>query len=237
MLRVLFDSKSHQAIRQRGTELEHYGEPPRLDTWRGRRLAGLETALASRGYAMEITDLQPGLLDDACVLVISGRSQDVPFYEGEMAVITTFFGRGGSVFLMGNHQGFVAPQNQVAQALSLPVTFHDVWVKEVDQRLALDSSHPISQDCGHGLKIRTSCSMTVEQGPAVAVLCTNEDPDVGTFAAAIERTEASPGRVVVITSGGHISSHDDSGTDLLSAASNETWTLNAIAWLAGRLPK
>lgn len=236
MVKVFLDSKSHQAIRNQGTEAIYYRNPPNAGSWRGRRLTGLQAGLTSRGYAMAFIDLSETRIDDAGVLMITGRSQIIPFSNAELAGITTFFKRGGGLFLMANHSGFVEPQNQVAKALNLPVTFHEKTVQGEKQQLSLYTSHPISKDCELGLQIRTSCSMTLGECSSSTVLARNEDPDIGDFAVAIERAGDISGRTVVITSGGHISSCDDSFTDLFEAASNATWTLNAIEWLAGRLP-
>ena len=235
MVKVAFDSKSHQVIRHQGTEPENYSEPSRGGAWRGQRLVGLASALTARGYTMDPTDLEAASLREAGVLVISGRRKSIPFSDGELAAITDFFTRGGGLFLMANHKGFVEPQNQVARTLDLPIIFHEEWVRT--PRIVLVPSHPISQNCPHGLQIRTSCSMTLGRGSSVTVLGRSEEPNVRDFAAAIEPPGAIAGKAVVMTSGGHISSLDDSRTDLFAGASNETWTLNAIEWLAGRLPE
>jgi hypothetical protein len=231
-VKVLFDSKSHQAIRHQGTEPQLYEGAPPYEEWRGRRLSGLHDALATRGYAVAIDGLNDTTLKDVDVLVISGRREVVPFSEIELAAIVAFHNRGGGLLLMGNHKHFVAPQNQVARALDLPVTLNDDWVREAEQRLVLTPGHPISRDCAQGLRIRTSCTLNVREDASATVLVRNEDPEIDVFAVAIERAAAAQGRVVVMTSGGHIASLDDSLTDLFGSAANATWTLNVIQWLA-----
>jgi len=181
---------------------------------------------------MEFTDLEVDGLDATGVLVIAGRSERVPFSKVEMAAISTFCHSGGSLLLMANHKHLVAPQNQVAEVLALPIEFHEKTFLQEKQRLTLCASHPISRDCGSGLQIRTSCSMTLKACSSATVLAKNEDPDIGDFAVALEDEGGRRWRTVVMTSAGHLSSCDDSGTDLWAAASNATWMLNTVEWLA-----
>jgi len=235
MDKIVFDSKSHQAIRHLGTEAHFYQRSQNAGTWRDRRLIGLKKALTIHEFDMSFIDLESDTLDDVDVLVISGRSNIISFTDPELKTIESFYNRGGGLFLMANHKGFVEPQNQIAQNLRLPVTFHEKTVREDRQQLVLNSSHPISQNCQQGLNIRTSCTLTVKNSPETIVLVSNENSNIGVFAAAIERPVRPSKRAVVITSAGHISSLDDKRRDLFMEASNKTWTINAIKWLAGRV--
>jgi hypothetical protein len=67
------------------------------------------------------------------------------------------------------------------------------------------------------------------------ILVRNQDQNIGIFASAHQDENVKSRRIVFITSSGHISSHDDAGSNLLSQASNRTWTLNAINWLTGNI--
>jgi hypothetical protein len=236
MKKVVLDSKSHQGIRHLGTEAVYYGAAaPSAGSWKGRRLTGFQSALASRGYALEISDLSPDRLTGEAILVVAGRMQQVPFSIAEIASIAAFCNHGGSLLLMANHMGHVTPQNQLAEALRLPVRFHETTVAPEKQQLNFRTEHPISKDCNSGLKIRTSCTMTLEKCPSATVLAEYEDRDFGPFAVALEHEGRPRRRTVAMTSAGHISSDDDTHADLWAADANATWTLNIIDWLAYRL--
>jgi len=236
MIHVILDSKCHQAIRHQGTEEEHYQVPSSYaGRWRERRLTGLKDALAMRGYALEISDFNLDGLAEAAILVIAGRVQKVPFSNAETETIAAFCNNGGSLLLMANHKGLVAPQNQIVEVLKLPIRFNETAVLLEKQQLILHAEHPISKNCKLGLHIRTSCTMTLEDCPSATVLAKNEDLSIGPFAVALEHEGQIRRRTVIMTSAGHISSDDDSNTDLWAAASNAKWTLNIIDWLAHRL--
>lgn len=236
MVHVMLDSKCHQAIRHQGTEEEHYPfSASSAGIWRGRRLTGFLDALAMRGHSLAISGCESEALAEASILVIAGRIQAVPFSERELATISAFCSGGGSLLLMANHAGLVAPQNQIADALNLPARFHETAVAPEKQRLVLHAEHPISAGCGLGLRIRTSCTMTLTDCAAATVLATNEDSTIGAFAATLEPDGDTRRRTVVMTSAGHIASDDDSNADLWGAASNAAWMLNIIDWLAYRI--
>ena len=231
MFRVLLDSKSHQALRHLGTETIQYGERPGAGSWKGQRLTGFQSALLSRGYVLEINEVNSNALNGAAVLIIGGRAEIVSFSAEELAAISVFCQGGGGLLLMSNHDYFAAAQNKVAEEMNLPIRFHDAWVPREKQRLILNAEHQISADCKLGLDIRTSCTMTLMNCPEATVLANNEDLDIGVFAVALEYEGENCHRIVAMTSAGHIASDDDSHTDLWAAADNSTWTLNIIDWL------
>lgn len=236
MTRIILDAKSHQAIRHLGTEDRYYSDPPsKTGKWRGIRLKGFEDALAARGYSMEITGPDPHMLNQAAVLMIAGRADELPFTDPEIEHIAAFWNRGGSLFLMANHKGLVAPQNRIASALRLPVTFNEVTVLSDSQRFDINHTHPTSKGVDNGIFVRTSCTMSLEKGPSVSVLAENRNPDIGALAAALAWEGDIRQRAVVMTSAGHIASCDDSNADLWSSASNAVWTLNILDWLAYRI--
>lgn len=74
--RVLLDSKCHQGAQHLGTNWPgtcplcgHKGESP----WKGKRLAGLQSALESNGYAFEVSDITESNLSTVSILVVAGR--------------------------------------------------------------------------------------------------------------------------------------------------------------------
>ena len=137
--------------------------------------------------------------------------------------------------MTANHKGLVEPQNQLATALGLPVTFNQTHVGTAQQKIELNADHPISTNCRLGVKIRTSCTMTLTQSPHATVLASYSDPALGVFAVAVDRPEQAQqarSRTVLMPSSGHIASLDDSMTDLWGSADNATWTLNIFDWLA-----
>ncbi len=236
MTRILLDSKSHQAIRHLGTEDRFYSDTPsKTGKWRGIRLKGMEDALAARGLAMEIDNPDSPLLAQSAILMIAGRADELPFSGSEIERMAAFWKRGGSLLLMANHRGLVAPQNMIAAALRLPVTFNETTVLSDNQRFAINHAHPVSAGVESGISVRTSCTMSLEQDPSISVLVRNIDPDIGAFAAALAWDGDIRQRAVVMTSSGHIASCDDSNADLWSSASNAAWTLNILDWLAYRI--
>ena len=159
------------------------------------------------------------------------------FSINEIEAIRKFVQRGGSLLLTANHQGLVAPQNQLTKALGLPVTFNQTTVGMDRQKIELDADHPISTNCKLGLKIRTSCTMTLTRSPHATVIASYSDPALGVFAVAVDRPEQAQqaqSRTVLMPSSGHIASLDDSKTDLWGSADNATWMLNIFDWLAFR---
>ncbi|MDP6776224.1 MAG: hypothetical protein QGI83_05625 [Candidatus Latescibacteria bacterium] len=227
MSRVLVDARSHQAIRHLGTESIHYSEDDAAK-WRGRRLKGLDAGLRDRNIELVFGDPSEAELAAASVLMLTGRSDSLPHTAAELQAVLGHHERGGPVFLMANHAGFVAPQRQIAEALGLAVQFEMVTRTDRRPRFVEAPFHETSHGCGEGLRIRTSCGMTVGDGFVVTV--DDEDETIGSLAAARDR-HGSTGRVMVTASGGHIASLDDSKTDLYASASNARWTMNIIAWL------
>lgn len=225
MARVLLDALSHQAIRAMGTEAEHYGLPAdQAGRWRGVRLAGFKAALAGHGHAMSIARPASAALADADVLVIASRSQLLPFEPAELLAIADFVRLGGGLLLMANHRGMIAPQQQVAVALDLPLRFADVTLDDFPpMRVVAPQGEP-----GGVLRVRNCCSLTLAQGarPLAAIV----GPPPVAFAAAATIGE---GRVVATGDSGFIASRDDAGLDLWVAADNAPFVLSAIGWLAG----
>ena len=230
MIHVLVDSKSHQAIRHLGSESKHYPDVANAGHWRGRRLTGFEADLRDRGMDLVLDDLSDDSLTDATVVMITGRSNRIPFSDAELEALSVYHQQGGAIFLMANHAGFVMPQNQVATVLGLGVEFQEVTRTDRRPRLVERPMHETSRGCPEGLRIRTSCQMTV--GRDFVTTVEDEDGAIGSLAAAGDGA-ASGGRVMVATSGGHIASIDDSETDMYSSANNAKWTMNIIEWLQG----
>ena len=232
---VVMDSICHQAIRHLGTEADCYPNPSRVGYWRGARLNGFIGLLSESSYDFSFINLSQDQLETIDVLIIAGRSNLLPFTQTELDNISTFYEQKGSIFIMANHQGLVAPQNQICSQLNLPIAFNERTILENNQSLILNLSHPISKDCDQGLRIRTSCTMTITSNFSGDILVHNRDQDIGVFACGHQDQHEPLKRVICITSAGHISSRDDSGRDLLSEASNRTWTINAIDWLSNNL--
>lgn len=237
-VRVLLDSKCHQGIRHLGTEIMHYGGPQGESPLRGKRLTGLQSALESKGYAFEVADITESNLSTCMILVVAGRADRKMFSVEEIKAISSFVQRGGSLLLTANHARFVAPQNQLAKSLGLPVTFNQTTVRTDQQKIKLDADHPISSNCKLGLEIRTSCTMTLTQSQHATVIASYSDPVLGVFAVAVDRPEQAQqarSRTVLMPSSGHIASLDDSMTDLWGSANNATWMLNIFDWLAYKM--
>lgn len=240
-VRVLLDSKCHQGIRHLGANWPgscplcgHKGESP----WKGKRLAGLQSALESRGYAFEVADITASSLSTCTILVVAGRWDETTFSIEEVQAIRDLVQRGGSLLLTANHEGLVAPQNQLTEVLGLPVTFNQTTVRPDQQKIELDADHPISTNCKLGLKIRTSCTMTLAPSPHATVIASYSDPAIGVFAVAVDRPEQAQqarSRTVMMSSSGHIASLDDSMADLWGSADNATWMLSVFDWLAYKM--
>ena len=235
---VLLDSKCHQGAQHLGTNWPgecplcgHKGESP----WKGKRLAGLQSALESKGYAFEVADITASSLSTCTILVVAGRGDQMAFSIEEVQAIRDFVQRGGSLLLTANHKGLVAPQNQLAKALGLPVTFNQTTVRPDQQKIDLSAGHPVSTNCNLGLKIRTSCTMTLTPSPHATVIASYSDSSLGVFAVAVDRPQEAQqarSRMVIMPSSGHIASLDDSRADLWGSANNATWMLNIFDWLA-----
>ena len=240
-VRVLLDSKCYQGIQHLGTNWPgscplcgHKGESP----WKGKRLAGLQSALESKGYAFEVADITAGNLSTCTILVVAGRWDQVTFSIEEVQAIRDFVRRGGSLLLTANHEGLVAPQNQLTEALGLPVTFNQTTVMPDQQKIDLSAGHPVSANCNLGLKIRSSCTMTLTPSPHATVIASYSDSTLGVFAVAVDRpqqVQQARSRTVLMPSSGHIASLDDSMTDLWGSANNATWMLNVFDWLAYKM--
>lgn len=235
---VLLDSKCHQGIRHMGTELLHYGGQQDEMSWRGRRLAGLQSALESKGDVFEVADVSASNLSTCRILVIASRSDELMYSNEEVKAISNFVHSGGSLLLMANHSGFVNPQNQLANALGLPVVFNQTTVSSDQQKIDLSAGHLMSTDCDLGLQIRISCTMALTPSPHATVIARYTDPTRGVFAVAVDRPRQGPqarSRTVIMPSSGHIASLDDSNADLWCSANNATWMLNILDWLAYRM--
>ena len=231
MKTIAIDSQSHQALRHSGNDRISYPNASRAGQWQDVRLTGLHEDLEKRKYNLILTDISNATLADVSALIISGRSNKLLFTEDELNAIDTFNKAGGGIFLMGNHKGFVEPQNQIVRKLNIPITFHETWINTLQPRVLTDSNHPIIQGCNNGLNLRTSCTMTLDSNSGIQLVI-DENPAIGVIMAAIESPESTKGRIVVSTSAGHIASRDDSGADIYSSINNARITLNTIEWLA-----
>ena len=237
-VRVLLDSKCHQGIRHLGAESVYYGGPPEETSWQGKRLVGLQSALESKGFVFEVADITASNLSTCKILVIASRSDAVMFSDGEVEAIGNFVRHGGSLLLMANHSGFVAPQNQLTNRLGLPITFNPTTVIAERQKIVLSAGHPMSTNCDLGLQIRISCTMSLTPSPHATVIARYTDPTLGAFAVAVDRPqhgEQARSRTVAMPTSGHIASLDDSDADLWGSANNATWMLNIFEWLAYRM--
>jgi hypothetical protein len=225
MAKVIMDSKCHQAIREEGTEDIHYRK--KSGQWKGKRLTGLRDALITLGHNFDILSFEKDNLNDASVLIIAGRCDAVPFLDSELDKVASFSQNGGGILLMANHpMKFVSPQNQIVDRLNLPILFlmDEGQSKEIELL-----PHEISESCDD-LNIRTFCRLSVSVNPLITIIAENSDKTIGEFAVAIEAGNVYS-RIVAVGSSGHISSFDDSKSDLFSSASNAKWTLNTISWL------
>lgn len=226
---IVLDSKSHQAVRHCGTESKYYLSIHNVGKWKDIRLSGLVADLRNADYFLKISEPNQKVLQEACVFVVSGRSNAIPYLDEELSAILDYYKHGGSIFLMANHGGFEAPQNQIAIALSLPVEFHQDTVTLIKPRIVYPD-HPTSSSCTDGLKFRTMCTMSVTSDSCLPVVINDEGNSV--IATVVENLHSQEGRAFITTSAGHISSMDDSGADLYGAKCNSTWTMNIIHWLS-----
>jgi hypothetical protein len=232
---VILDSKSHQAIRHNGTEASYYAQARRGGQFKGDRLAGFATDLRNAGFPLILTEPTEMKLRDARVFIVGGRSDRIPFTDGELLAISHYYDRGGSIFLMANHRGFIAPQNQIASALSIPVKFHDDSVM-AKRPTIIGVDHCTSAGCSEGLQFRTGCAMSVLSELCVPMVV-DEGRGNGIVAALVENDRCQGGRVFMTTSAGHISSLDDSRVNLYGTKSNATWTMNIVRWLYEEKPR
>jgi hypothetical protein len=225
MARVLLDALSHQAIRAEGTEAQHYAvAPDQAGRWRGVRLTGFEAALAASGHSLGIEPPVAAALAEANVLVIASRSQLLPFSAKELEAIAGFVRGGGGLLLMANHRGMIAPQQQVAQALGLPVAFADVTLADFPRIAVLTGP---GQPPGE-LRVRNCCALRLADGARPLAAMATEPPLAFAAAAAL-----GAGRVVATGDSGFLASRDDAGLDLWSEADNARFVMSALGWLAG----
>lgn len=226
MARVVVDALSHQGVRELGTESEAYGVvAAEAGRWRGQRLGGLRAALAAAGHELEVLRPDPDTLDDAAVLVVGSRSQLLPFDAIEVDAISTYLATGGGLLLMANHRGMIAPQQQLAEALGLPVRFNDISVVN-GPRIEM-TAHKLAAGIS-ALVIRNGCSLGVSEDE-LAVARFTEPRHV--FAAAMP---AGLGRVVAVADSGFMASRDDAGRDMFAAGGNARFLGNVLGWLAAR---
>lgn len=228
MTRIVLDSLSHQAIRHLGAETQTYGDPrPRAGLWKDERLRGAIGSLGRAGHQLEIAAPTAATLAGAGVLLVASRSQLFPFTVAELEAITAFVAHGGSLWLMSNHRLFVAPQQQLAEALGLPLTLNDVSVSDFPT-IAL-VVHPVTAGCAE-LTVRNASTISPRAG-AETIATFVADPR-NAFAVALEVDGARRGRVLVTADSGFIASRDDAGQKMFDAAGNARFFANAIAWLA-----
>lgn len=225
MARVLLDALSHQAIRALGTEVEHYSVPDTdAGLWRGVRLAGLETALAAAGHRLVMARPDATALKASDLLIVASRSQRLPFSPAELAAIREFVVAGGGLMLMANHRGMVAPQQQVAKALTLPFAFSDITL---DQFPTVEVLTAPGQPRGR-LRVRNCSALEIGAGARPLAVVTTDPPRLFAVAASHGR-----GRIVATGDSGFIASCDDAGLDLWAADDNARFAMSAIAWLVG----
>ncbi len=224
MAKIVMDALSHQAIRQLGTEAQHYAvAPDSAGRWRGRRLVGVERSLARLGHAFSIAPPDAESLAQANVLIVASRSQNVPFSGTELDAIGAFVARGGGVLLMANHRHFVAPQQRLAEALGLPMQFNDVTIGPYPG-IALDA-HAVTSGCAT-LYVRNASSLAA--GPEGVVLARFMADPQQLFAVAVA---AGRGRVIATGDSGFIASLDDAGQAMFDAGSNARFFEGMIGWL------
>jgi hypothetical protein len=160
------------------------------------------------------------------VLIVASRSQLFPFQRDEVEAIRAFVERGGALWLMANHRLFVAPQQQLAEALGLPLKLNDVTVAGWP-RLRL-RPHPVTEGCSD-LRVRNASSIGVVD-PASAIVTFAAD-ERHAFAVALDAEEATRGRVLVTSDSGFIASRDDTGQQMFEAGDNARFFTNAVDWL------
>lgn len=222
----MIDSLSHQAIREAGAEEAAYGLPPDVaGRWRGRRLTGLTAALEGLGHRLDMALPTPGDLAGVDALIVASRSQALMFSDTELASIANFVNAGGGLLLMANHRHFVAPQQQVASTLQLPLKLEDISITgSPDLRVR---PHRLTEGCAQ-IAIRNGSAIL--PGPACDVLATYADERLA-FAVACDPAAGRKGRVVVTADSGFIASLDDKHRPLFETADNARFVGNAIEWL------
>lgn len=225
MARIVLDALSHQAVRELGSEAETYGTAPAdAGRWAGQRLTGFRQALDTAGYELVIAQPDADVLDDAAVLIVGSRSQLVPFDSLETDAAKAFVETGGGLLLMANHRGLVRPQQQMAEALGLPISFNDISVVN-GPRIGI-VLHELTAGV-EAIAVRNCCSLTLMPGAEPLALF-SEPGHV--FAAAMR---VGHGRVVAVADSGFIASRDDSGRDMFASASNARFIGSVLRWLTG----
>ena len=213
-------------MREVGSEAETYGVAPAdAGRWAGHRLTGLRQALDLAGYELAIASPDADVLDDAAGLIVGSRSQLVPFDALETDAIAAFVETGGGLLLMANHRGLVRPQQQLAEALKLPVSFNDISVVD-GPRIGI-VLHALTAGV-EAIAVRNCCSLTLAAGAEPLALF-SEPGHV--FAAAMT---VGRGRVVAVADSGFIASRDDTGRDMFASANNARFIGSILGWLAGR---
>ncbi len=226
MARIILDALSHQAVRELGSEAERYGTPPAdAGRWAGQRLTGLRQALEAAGYDLAIAPPDADVLDEAATLIVGSRSQLAPFDALETDAIGAFVATGGGLLLMANHRGLVRPQQQLAEALKLPVSFNDISVVD-GPRIGI-VLHELTAGV-EAIAVRNCCSLAVMPGAEPLALF-SEPGHV--FAAAMT---VGRGRVVAVADSGFIASRDDAGRDMFASANNARFVGSLLGWLTGR---
>lgn len=226
MARIVLDALSHQAVRELGSEVASYGVAPAdAGRWAGHRLTGLRQALDAAGFDLVIASPDADVLDEADALIVGSRSQLVPFDALETDAISAFVESGGGLLLMANHRGLVRPQQQLAEALRLPIAFNDISVVD-GPRIGI-VLHALTEGV-EAIAVRNSCSLKVEAGAEPLALFSQPEH---VFAAAMQ---VGPGRVVAVADSGFMASRDDAGRDMFSSASNARFLGSILGWLAGR---
>lgn len=225
---VIVDAFSHQAIRDLGTEGTHYNAAPdQSGKWRGRRLFGFRSDLAAAGHELVIAPPTPEHLATADVLVIASRSQSVVFTGLELEAVAAFVREGGGLLLMANHRHFILPQQQIAVALKLPLSFNDTTIGQFPEFLL--APHP-STSAVERLYVRNCTSMRAGP-PAAPIAAFAQDPRQ-IFAVSCA---AGKGRVIATGDSGFLASSDDTSLDMYASVGNAQFFTNAIAWLMGKL--
>lgn len=222
MARVIMDALSHQAIREAGCEKQAYGPAvSRAEEWAGRRLVGFRDVLAHKGAQLVLEHPTQANFDGADLFVIAGRSQLFPFSEEALEALSAFVDSGGGLLLMANHRGMILPQQQVAAAMRLPVTFVDGSVE--GGRSIEILPHEVMEGVSH-LVVRNSCWLTAAARAEPIALFTAEYG----FGYAMAHGK---GRVIALADSGFIASQDDAGRDMFAAGSNARFFDNVVDWL------
>lgn len=226
MARIILDALSHQAVRELGSEAATYGTAPaEAGRWAGQRLTGLRQALGAAGYDLAIAPPDADVLDEAAALIVGSRSQLVPFDALETDAISAFVETGGGLLLMANHRGLVRPQQQLAEALKLPISFNDISVVD-GPRIGI-VLHELTAGV-EAIAVRNCCSLRLAAGAEPLALFS----EPGHVFAAVMRVGL--GRVVAVADSGFIASRDDAGRDMFASASNARFIGSILGWMTGR---